>query len=347
MSESDGKTFQFDKMKTNVRRIGYLFLFLFGDPSWSLLVTGTGIVLLAVLLHGWAAGYLARAGYENRETKLTLRGPYRHNRNPYYLAHMVMDFGFFLIAGLPFWYLLYFPFIFAVYRTWVMNEEEFLEQEFGEEYRAMKTVVPRWAFRLVPAEPRGHDEVFTWSDYLFNNELKRTLSHLCLVGLFWNIFLLGNPFLLLSTSTRVTIVGLIVCWVFLRDVKVKDTGTLRPSWVLGGGVAMSAGLLSVVGWRFDPLTFSTWLRSISVTGGIVLLGILIGYFIQAVRSKFEEFYTSTFKDPWLIGWLFVLSVSLLSGSIYVLWTGLLLLMAGRLFLIGGFLKSSLVLIRLE
>jgi protein-S-isoprenylcysteine O-methyltransferase Ste14 len=99
-----------------------------------MLLAGIVLVVAAGALHGWAAGYLARAGYAEREKKLTIRGPYRHNRNPYYLAQVMMDTGFFLLAGQPLFLLLYLPIILTVYNRWIANEEIFLEKEFGEEW---------------------------------------------------------------------------------------------------------------------------------------------------------------------------------------------------------------------
>jgi len=127
------------KDKTNPRRLAILSLLLFSSkPGWPMLLAGIVLVVAAVALHGWAAGYLARAGYAEREKKLTIRGPYRHNRNPYYLAQVMMDAGFFLLAGQPLFLLLYLPIILTVYNRWIANEEIFLEEEFSEEYRALK-----------------------------------------------------------------------------------------------------------------------------------------------------------------------------------------------------------------
>jgi protein-S-isoprenylcysteine O-methyltransferase Ste14 len=105
------------KNKTNPRRLAVLTLLLFSSsPGWPLLLAGIVFVVAAVALHGWAAGFLARAGYAEREKILTVRGPYRHNRNPYYLAQLMMDLGFFLLAGQPLFFLFYFPIIFTVYQ---------------------------------------------------------------------------------------------------------------------------------------------------------------------------------------------------------------------------------------
>ena len=181
--------FHIRKDKTNPRRLGYLILFLCATPpAWPLMLFGAVLVAAGVFLHGWAAGYLARAGYEERESVLTVRGPYRHNRNPYYLAHLTMDFGFFCTAGLPLLYLLYFPVIFLVYRTWVKNEERFLVEEFGDGYSSLKLEVPRWRFRLRPAPPRGPEQSFEWATFLLNREFSRSLRHLILLGLFAAFF---------------------------------------------------------------------------------------------------------------------------------------------------------------
>ena len=168
---------------------------------------GGVLVSSALLFHGWAAGYLARAGYEERETILTVRGPYRHNRNPYYVAHMTMDLGFFFLAGYPLFYLIYFPVIFSVYRSWVVKEEGFLEDEFGEDYRAFKQEVPRWRVRLTPALPRGREQTFDWAIFKVNRELHRLLSHLLLVGLFSFYFFSGNFFVGIDPIIRMTVIS--------------------------------------------------------------------------------------------------------------------------------------------
>ena len=87
-----GNRLHIRKDKTNPRRLAYLALLLFASPPhWSWLAVGIASVATGIALHGWAAGYIARAGYAERETKLTVGGPYRYNRNPYYLAQMIMD----------------------------------------------------------------------------------------------------------------------------------------------------------------------------------------------------------------------------------------------------------------
>lgn len=252
-SDPKPKRFHFRKGKTNPRRLAYLTLFLFAAPSdWRLLAIGIVLVSAAVFLHGWAAGYLARAGYVEREKILTVRGPYRHNRNPYYLAHLTMDLGVFFLAGLPLLYLLYFPVAYSVYSRWVRNEEKFLEEEFGDDYRAFKSEVPRWRFRLTPAPPRGREQSFEWSMFRLNRELPRSLSHLLVLSLFVGLFFMGNPLVQLDLLFRVTLIGAVAIWLVLHDIFPLDVSKVSIPWLLLAFVAASAtaiGLTKVPVWE--------------------------------------------------------------------------------------------------
>ena len=240
------------KDKTNPRRLAVLTLLLFSStPAWPLLVAGIVLVVAAVMLHGWAAGYLARAGYAEREKILTVRGPYRHNRNPYYLAQLTMDLGFFLLAGRPLLFLFYFPIIFTVYSRWVANEEQFLEAEFGQDYRVLKSEVPRWWFQIEAAPARGANLTFQWSTYKINHELARSLSHLCLMLLFLLFFIFGNPFAQIDFAVRLMILAVVGAWLVVRDI-FSLAGTQKSvGWAvlaLGAGALVGGGLILFPLW---------------------------------------------------------------------------------------------------
>lgn len=262
------------KDKTNPRRIAYLILLLFPSaPGWPLFILGSALVIAAILFHGWAAGYLARAGYSEREKILTVRGPYRHNRNPYYVAHLTMDFGFFCMAGLPLLYLLYFPVIYSVYRHWVMNEEPFLDEEFGDDYRDFKQEVPRWRVRLTPAAARGREQVFSWAIFRLNNELPRMASHLIVFTIFTLYFLFGNPWADVDPLVRTTWVGAITVWLLLHDIHPLDVSRTHAGWLwLAGAFAVSGAVFLALAsvWNDWSIT-SSW---IAVGIGIVL-GLLV------------------------------------------------------------------------
>jgi protein-S-isoprenylcysteine O-methyltransferase Ste14 len=241
------------KDKTNTRRLAYLTILLFASPAgWPWFAAGIVVVALGVMLHGWAAGYLARAGYAEREKILTVRGPYRHNRNPYYLAQMTMDLGFFLAAGWPLLYFFYFPIIFFVYRRWVVNEESFLESEFGEQYRTFMREVPRWSFRLKAAPARGSELRFQWATFMINRELPRSLSHVFFLAVFVLFFVFGNPFNQLSALFRITLIAAIAMWLVLRDIYAVNVSQKSIGWfmvALCGAAATALCLIYAPVWQ--------------------------------------------------------------------------------------------------
>ncbi|HSF59150.1 MAG TPA: methyltransferase [Candidatus Binatia bacterium] len=262
------------KDKTHTRRLAYLTILLFASPpGWPWFAMGIVLVAAGVMLHGWAAGYLARAGYAEREKILTVRGPYRHNRNPYYLAQMTMDLGFFFLAGRPLLYLFYFPIIFFVYQRWVVNEESFLESEFGESYRTFKREVPRWGFRLKPAPARGSDLRFRWATFMINRELPRSLSHVFFSAAFVLFFFLGNPFSQMSALFRITLIAAIAVWLALRDIYALDVSRKSIGWFLFASCSAAATTLFLI---YAPVWQPWYGRGAWVSIGVGLcLGLLV------------------------------------------------------------------------
>lgn len=269
-----GNRLHIRKDKTDPRRLAYLTLLLFASPpEWPWFAAGIVLVAAAVTLHGWAAGYLARAGYAEREKILTVRGPYRHNRNPYYLAQMTMDLGFFFLAGRPLFYLFYFPIIFFVYQRWVKNEERFLENEFGGPYLNLKREVPRWSFRIKPAPARGSELSFQWATFKLNRELPRSLSHVCFLIVFGYFFCFGNPFSHTSVLARVTVIAAVAVWLVLHDVYPLDVSKKSVAWFM---VALSSATLTAIFLFYAPvwqpwLGISAW---ISIAVGFCL-GVIV------------------------------------------------------------------------
>jgi Phospholipid methyltransferase len=316
--------FHVRKDKTNPRRVAYLTLLLFATPpGWPLLAIGVVLVTAAVLLHGWAAGYLARAGYTERETVLTVRGPYRHNRNPYYMAQMTMDLGFFFLAGRPLFYLLYFPVIFSVYRRWVAEEERFLEKEFGDDYRALKHEVPRWSFRLKPAPPRGSELKFKWATFMLNRELLRSLSHLFYLSVFVSYFFFGNPFAHIDALVRFTVIAVIAVWLVLRDIYPVDVSQKSVGWFL---MALSTAAMTTIFLIKAPVwepwsSTSAW---ISISAGLCF-GLLVSAsafpgFFRVVGKNYEDVFARPMSQWYTLG----LGLGLLSCTLGGVWIGIMM-----------------------
>jgi protein-S-isoprenylcysteine O-methyltransferase Ste14 len=77
-------------------------------------------------------------------TQLMIKGPYKYTRNPMYLNHLLIFFGWFLVAG-------YISLLIYLVLVWLgLNllvtkwEEPQLKKRFGLEYLEYLQTVPRW-----------------------------------------------------------------------------------------------------------------------------------------------------------------------------------------------------------
>jgi protein-S-isoprenylcysteine O-methyltransferase Ste14 len=334
------------KDKTNVRRLGYLTILLFASPpGWPLFTAGIVLVAAGVMLHGWAAGYLARAGYAEREKILTIRGPYRHNRNPYYLAQMTMDLGFFFLAGRPLFYLFYFPVIFFVYRRWVVNEESFLESEFGESYRTFKREVPRWGFRIKAASARGSELSFQWATFMINRELPRSLTHIFLLAIFVSFSFLGNPFSQISVLARVALIAAIAVWLVLHDVYPLDVSQKSPIW-------FTFAICVVVLATLLLLDDSVWQRWSGVAAWIAIAAALclcLLFWAAAFpdRTGSSDKSRSWFARPICHWYVLTVGLGLMSCTLGGVWLGIMVPFSAWTFQFAGYVSIPTVPKRLD
>lgn len=106
-----------------------------------------------VLLSGYVLGFLPGRQFRNSGQSVTpwsetpeiiTRGVYRFTRNPMYLMMVLVNIGFAIILSEP-WILILCPVLgFALYHIAIKPEEHYLEEKFGDGYRAYKTTVRRW-----------------------------------------------------------------------------------------------------------------------------------------------------------------------------------------------------------
>jgi hypothetical protein len=319
-----GNRLHIRKDKTNPRRVAYLTILLFASPpDWPLFTLGFVLVAAAIMLHGWAAGYLARAGYAEREKSLTVRGPYRYNRNPYYLAQMTMDLGFFFLAGRPLFYIFYFPIIFFVYRRWVANEESFLKSEFGDQYFTLQREVPRWSFRILPTPARGSELSFRWATFKLNRELTRSLSHTCFLAVFWLFFFFGNPFSRITVLARITAIAAIAVWLVLHDVYPVDISQKSIGWFL---VALGSAAMTTIFLIYAPV-WQPWFGTkawISIGLGLCL-GLLVAITVlPGLVNPSTKNRTKFFPQPICHWYALTFGLGLLSCSLGGIWLGMML-----------------------
>ncbi|CEF48987.1 unnamed protein product [uncultured bacterium] len=129
------------------------------------MIHGIALLIIAagLALRGWGSGV---AGHHTRSTQieaptLVTAGPFAHVRNPIYagsiligvgMATLIGDLRAFLFAGAAFAIL---------YLAIIPAEEDFLQRQFGEEYRRYKQAVPRLLPRLTPWNGRV-ERAFNW-----------------------------------------------------------------------------------------------------------------------------------------------------------------------------------------
>ncbi len=98
--------------------------------------------LAAMTLRVWAQCHL---GYRLRVHKtLTVAGPYRHSRNPIYVANVAMIATLVWLMELPWLVVPTVVWCALVYSAVVRYEENRLLVNFGEAYRRYTESVPRW-----------------------------------------------------------------------------------------------------------------------------------------------------------------------------------------------------------
>lgn len=113
----------------------------------NLFIVGGGLIRVyaALFIGGW------------KNQRLAAVGPYAMTRNPLYVGSLFATIGVGLVTGSVTLLAVLFGFIMAYYSRTVAREEAYLEQQFGEEYRAYQRAVPRWLPRAgarlsLPAE---------------------------------------------------------------------------------------------------------------------------------------------------------------------------------------------------
>jgi len=322
------------KDKSNARRLAFLTILLFAaPPGWPLFAVGILLVLSGVMLHGWAAGYLARAGYAERDKILTVRGPYRHNRNPYYVAQLTMDLGFFFLAGQPMLYIFYFPVIFFIYRRWLVLEEGFLEHEFGAHYLDFKNEVPRWRFRLKARAGRGSELNFSWATFKLNRELARSLSHLWLLAVFAIFFVFGNPLSEVGALLKISPIAAIAVWLILHDIYPLDVSNKSLGWYL---FAASTGVFTILFLLHAPVwqAWSGIAAWVSVGAGICL-GLVAWVAALPGRPGSTDKPHSLLARPICHWYLFALSFGLMSCTLGGQWVAMMLPLIGWALQFGG------------
>ena len=176
------------------------------ERTWlDTLFDGVGLSFLIVgeFFRIWAVSHAGKSTRSRRlkAPVLVTTGPYAVVRNPIYLGNFLIGLGMVVFAEAIFLTPLFLILFVLQYRAIVAQEECFLEEKFGEEFRRYCTLVPKWMPRVQPIT-RG----FGFGPNFYSKEL----------GTAWGI-MVGAFFFhwIESPLHRLWITGL---WYWLKDV---------------------------------------------------------------------------------------------------------------------------------
>jgi protein-S-isoprenylcysteine O-methyltransferase Ste14 len=136
--------------------IPFLILMLIFQQSTPLsLIVGFAIALIGELIRFWGVSW---AGSETRSTGgvggtfLIISGPFAYVRNPLYVGNILMYLGLGIMSLALFPYLQIGAIIFFLFQYYfiVKEEERFLREKFGEQYKDFCKHVPAFFPRFTP-----------------------------------------------------------------------------------------------------------------------------------------------------------------------------------------------------
>jgi protein-S-isoprenylcysteine O-methyltransferase Ste14 len=160
-------------------RIGYLVAFVvlwLARPNPQSILIGGLVGLVGLAIRAYAAGYL------NKQTILTVSGPYARSRNPLYFGSSILTLG--AALAMHSWcaaaiLLVYFA---LVYTLVMRREETELRQQHGAAFDSYARSVPLFFPRLTAPARLGPDAgSFSWAQYKRNHEHQAAVGFLLLL----------------------------------------------------------------------------------------------------------------------------------------------------------------------
>ena len=108
------------------------------------LIAAAAVLTLVV----WPARQFQQSGQDPKPwtptPEIVVHGPFKFTRNPMYLGMIIFCIGFAVILS-DVWILILTPVCgWLIYYFAIRHEEAYLEEKFGDAYRAYKTGVRRW-----------------------------------------------------------------------------------------------------------------------------------------------------------------------------------------------------------
>jgi len=146
------------------------------DPSVRFMAAGAGIFLVGTALHFWSKACLVR------NWTVTVCGPYRIVRHPFYLANFLIDEGICVISGNLWLIGLYVVAFLFVYLPTIRKEEQYLIGAHGDTYTSYARKVPALLPYRIHAILGPLD--FAWDNVVREREVSRVLRILAIPSYF-------------------------------------------------------------------------------------------------------------------------------------------------------------------
>ena len=126
-------------------------------PALPGIIAALVLMIPGLALSIWSIVHMKRVGEGNpfdaynhelapRTKHLMTDGPYSFSRNPMLLGIYIYDIGILIWLQSP-WPLLIFALVILLLTLQVRSEEKRLESDFGDDYRAYKSSVPRYLLK--------------------------------------------------------------------------------------------------------------------------------------------------------------------------------------------------------
>lgn len=162
------------KKRTTFGWIFFIIVAIFGKGNFKNIISGLPFIIIGEFFRFLSSGII------KKNEVLTKEGIYSLCRNPLYFGSFLISFGFSIASHNLFIWLYFIIFFPLIYLPTIKNEEIFLENKFGEEFRKYKKEVPSFfpVFRKI-----NIFKGFSLKKFKENKEIINILTILILIGI--------------------------------------------------------------------------------------------------------------------------------------------------------------------
>lgn len=199
---------------------------IFGENAYLIAVSlGLAIAFSGQLIRAVTIGlkYIVRGGKNKKvyAQDLVTEGIFNHCRNPLYVGNILMLTGVGLLSNSLYFILFVVPLFCFIYQAIVLAEENYLQNKFGDQYRAYRLRVNRWIPNLKGLSVTFRSMEFNWRRYLLN---EYNTIYLLLLSIFIVLMVHYPPLEKLDKTDKLFVIAIVftICsalYLFIRYLK--------------------------------------------------------------------------------------------------------------------------------